>query len=144
MADKSENRAMAIGKKTGGRNFPKGMSGNPGGRPKLPKDVAEAKRVTNNEMILLFNKLMFITDAEIKAVLANPKTPKVERILARVLDKADIHGDHTRLEFLLTRTIGKVKDQVEVSLPVPTIIKRSDGSEIELGAKLANEEEDTK
>lgn len=132
---------MALGKKTGGRNFKPGVSGNPGGRAKLPPDVAQAKKVTNNQIILILNKLMFAPDREIKAVLLNADTPKFERIVARVLERADQFGDHTRLEFLLTRTIGKVKDQVEVSVPVPTIIQRRDGSEVELGAKIIEQGE---
>lgn len=121
--------------------FKKGSSGNPGGRPKLPADVKEAKNLTQNQMILILNHLMFMTDLQIKSILSDPKTNKFERIVARILEKADLHGDSTRLEFLLNRTIGKVTEKVQHTLPRPVVINRSDGSSMVLAAELPSKEE---
>jgi hypothetical protein len=121
--------------------FKKGRSGNPGGRPKLPPDVREAKNLTQQQLILILNKLMFMTDFEIKQLLNDPKTNKFERIVGRILDKADLHGDSVRLEFLLNRTIGKVTEKVQHTLPRPVIIKRLDGTEVIMKAELPEPEE---
>lgn len=32
------------------------------------------------------------------------------------------HGDHQKFSFLLDRALGKVKDNVEVSIPKPTVV----------------------
>ena len=44
-----------------------------------------------------------------------------------------------RLEFVLQRMIGKVKDQLEVTTPVPFIVKRADGSEVVMGSEVKKE-----
>jgi hypothetical protein len=38
--------------------------------------------------------------------------------------------------------IGKVKDQIEVTLPKPFIVSRLDGSSVEMGAKLPPKDEE--
>lgn len=39
------NKAAESSKKPRGRSFPKGKSGNPGGRPKLPEDVKHVREL---------------------------------------------------------------------------------------------------
>ena len=121
--------------------FKPGISGNPGGRKKLPAEVKEAKNLTNNQMILILNKLMFMTDYDVSRVLNDPKTSKFERIVAKILDKADQQGDSMRLDFLLNRTIGKVTEKVQHTLPRPMVIQRSDGSQTILTSEMPEEDE---
>lgn len=119
--------------------FKKGVSGNPGGRRKLPEEVRIAKQMTQNELILIFNRLMFMTEAQIREHLQNAKTPIFERAICKVLNKADQYGDPGRLEFLLNRTIGKVTDRIEHRGMALTIIEKLDGSETHLAATLIEE-----
>jgi hypothetical protein len=134
---------MAIGKKTGGKNFKPGNKANPNGRPKVPSDVKEARRLNTNLLTLTFNRLIFMTEAELRLHWENPNTPKFEKIVCKILNQAEVRGDHYRLDFILNRLVGKVTEKVEHSLPRPTIVKRSDGSEMVLGAKRDREEGDT-
>jgi hypothetical protein len=53
--------------------------------------------------------------------------------------KAEQHGDQNRINWILDRTIGKVKETKEIILPVPTIVERPNGDIIELGAELLTE-----
>lgn len=122
--------------------FKPGESGNPGGRPKLPADVKEAKKLTTNKLILTLNKLLFMTDHEILKVIRDPKAFKIEKIVARILQKADQQGDASRLNFLLDRTIGKVTEKVQHTLPRPVIVNKSDGSQMILGAESTEEADD--
>jgi hypothetical protein len=132
---------MAKGRKTGGRNFKAGQSGNPKGKPRVPADVREARRLTTNEMILIFNKLIYMTEAQLRAHWENPNTSKFEKIMCKILNQAEASGDHYRMDFILNRLIGKVTEKVKHELPRPTIIKRSDGSELILGAQFDKEED---
>lgn len=122
---------MAKGKKTGGRNFPAGNSF--GGRPPLPPELKAVRRLTRTEFERIANKYLWMTPAELAAVLVDPETPMLERVIVRVLSKADDEGEFGPIEWLAQRLIGKVKDQVDVSVVKPTIIERLDGSRVEMG-----------
>ena len=69
-------------------------------------------------------------------LVRDPATPMMEVIAAAILAQAAQKGDHVRLEFVLQRMIGKVKDALEVTVAKPFIIRRSDGSSVELGAEV--------
>jgi hypothetical protein len=133
---------MARGKKTGGRDFTKGQVTNPKGRPKIPDDVKQARKLTTLQLITTFNKLIYMTDTDLKAHYQDSKTPVFERIVCKVLHLAEMKGDHYRLDFVLDRLIGKVTDKVEVKVPTPTVITRLNGTIVELGAKLEDDSED--
>ncbi len=109
------------------KHFVKGQSGNPGGvskyglsRGKVTKIVAELVEMTSKQL----QKLSVSQDSTM-----------LQRTIAAILLKAEETGDYSRLEFLLARSIGKVKDSLEVSTIKPYIIHRPDGSALELGAK---------
>lgn len=113
--------------------FPKGTSGNPSGRPK--------GALTTPEVSALMGKFCRLSRDELTAVIQNQKSSMIEITVASILAKAAKDGDYSRLEFLLARSIGKVKDQLEVSSIRPYVIERLDGTQLELGAKLETEDE---
>ena len=104
---------MAKGKKTGGRNFVKGQSGNLNGQPKIPKEVKEIRRLTTADYVLTVNKFLYADISEIKSYMNNPKATALELMVAKVVVKSIESGDQTRLQFLLDRLIGPVKQKVE-------------------------------
>lgn len=108
---------MAKGKKTGGRDFKKGQSGNPKGPAPLPEDIKEARKITQIEFERLANKYLSARKEDIAKASADPNTPVLELIISSIIHKAVVEGDERRLDFLLTRLIGKVVQPVAHSGP---------------------------
>ena len=133
---------MAKGKKTGGRDFKPGQSGNPAGYPGLPKDIRDARKLGQIELERTVNRLIYMTSDELTAVITDTSVPMFDKILAQILCQASDKGDQARLDFILNRVVGKVQDRVEVTTPKPFIIERRDGSQIELGAKIESEDDE--
>jgi hypothetical protein len=115
---------MAKGMKTGGRNFQKGVSGNPNGRPKLPPEIKQIQKMSPTFVRAMINKLSRMTKDELAIHLKDPKTPVLEVTLGSIYAKAIKDGDYMRLNFLLDRTIGKVKEEVDISV-TPQITYRT-------------------
>lgn len=107
---------MALGEKTGGKDFKQGQSGNPKGRPKLPEDVKSCLKLNQVEFVRLANEFLFMSAKQLKEVSENHEETVFRQILAAVLLEAITNGDHKRLEFFIDRLIGKSK-QTEVDEP---------------------------
>lgn len=108
---------MAKGTKTGGRDFPPGVSGNPGGRPPLPADLREARRLNQAEFERVANKYLAFTYAELLKAQDDAKTPAIDRIVISLIQRTIDTGDSRRVDLLLERLIGIVKTGVEVTNP---------------------------
>lgn len=132
---------MGYGKKTGGKDFQKGQAGGPG-RPATPDDLKNVKKLSTNEMQALLAKYLRMSKGQLIALHKDPDVPAIDLLVMSIIQKAVVHGDHQRMNFLLDRTIGRVTDKVEVSLPEPTIIRRRDNSIVELGAVIKDADED--
>lgn len=98
-----------------GRPFKKGQSGNPKGRTPIPEEVKEARKFNKLEVERVLDKFLGLTRDELFIRLRDPQTAMLERIVGRIILKASKGGDHFRLDFLLNRLIGKVKEAVEHS-----------------------------
>jgi hypothetical protein len=105
---------MAKGFKTGGRDFQKGKPGGPG-RPPHPPDFKQLKELTRTELEYILNKFMFHTKEEIEAIMKEKTTTAIEAMVGAIILKAVDHGDQIRLNFVLDRLIGKVKDVIDVN-----------------------------
>lgn len=75
--------------------FPKGKSGNPGGRPKVPAEVREAARTYTSEAL-----------ATLAEIMTNPKTPPATRVSAA--------------QAILDRGWGRPQQSVEVQAQTKT------------------------
>ncbi len=124
--------------KTGGKDFVKGHAGGPGRPPMSPEQKA-MRRLNKTEFERIANRFLFATDKDQAQLLLDPDMTMIEHAIQAILAAARTHGDHARMEWFLSRLIGKVKDQVEISTPKPFVIERRDGSQLELGAKLEDE-----
>ncbi len=110
---------MAKGKKTGGKNFQPGVVTNPEGRPKIPEELKEVRRMTRSEVELRILELWQKPEPEIKAILDDPKTSLRDKMIMRVMLRAIAKGDHAGLGFIMDTTFGK---KMESSLEgTPTI-----------------------
>lgn len=111
--------------------FKKGISGNPSGRP---KDL-----LTKDKVDQIIARFSFMNRQDLQEVVQNPKTPMIEIMIASVMVQAAKTGDYSRLEAILSRSVGKVKETKELILPKPTVIERSDGSQVVLASQIEGE-----
>jgi hypothetical protein len=104
-----------------------GESGNKAGKVK--------NLLTQDSVKKLISQFSEMTEVELKEIAENPNTPWKEKALAtQMLQAPENLG---ALNFVLERSIGKVKDVKEISVvPKPTIIQKRDGSQIVLGSEL--------
>lgn len=102
---------MATGKKTGGRNFQKGVVTNPKGRPRIPFDIVIAREAAQKEFLQMTLEIGELTRPEANAFIKDDKRTLNELMIASVAIKA-AKGDMQAVEFLTTRKIGKVPNPV--------------------------------
>ena len=112
--------------------FKPGVSGNPSGRPKVLKDIAEARKQNSNSVARILNRFMNMDFDELKKLMQDPATQTLELMIGRVIVESIKTGDQTRLNFILDRMIGKVVDKMEIKVPKPTMVKILDGPAIML------------
>lgn len=106
---------MAKGKKTGGRNFQKGKSGNPAGGIKLPPEIAAARKINTANYVAIINELSGFTVEELKAIYANEKENILRACVAAAMLYTRQNGDPARLDKLMDRAIGKVADNIQIT-----------------------------
>lgn len=104
-----------------GKPFQKGVSGNPGGRPKLSKDLLNTKEFTDYELRRVISKYFRMKKEACKEAGQSETLPMIEVAIARAVQKAAHLGDITRIIPLIERVCGKMKDKVE----------HTDGTELE-------------
>lgn len=135
-----EKIAIAKGRKTGGKNFSPGNRANPGGRPALPGDIKEAKKLTHFELQRILTEFLHLDPVALKDRLQAPTATMLEGMVGAIILRAVKEGCATRLNFLFDRIVGKVKDEIEVTMPVPFILKKRDGEEIVMGVQTKVDE----
>ncbi len=105
---------MANGFKSGGRDFSPGESGNPNGRPALPEDLNDARRLNKSELERILNESIHLTAEELGARIKAPTTTSLELIVLKIIAAAVNRGDERRLGFLLDRLVGPVPKKVQL------------------------------
>jgi hypothetical protein len=101
-------------KKTGGKDWKKGQSGNPNGRPPLPQDLKEARALNKEEFERVANKYLYLSEPELWVVKRRQDTPMLDQMVIGLLLMTSTHGCQKRFAFLLDRLLGKLKNTVEV------------------------------
>jgi len=120
---------MAKGKKTGGKDWKPGEGGP--GRPRKPADLVAAQKLTKTEITGKLIKFMAMSVDELAEILRDKSLPVLDHFIGRVALLGIHKGDQQRLNFIFERLIGKVKDNVEISVK-PKIIHNLDGGSVEL------------
>jgi hypothetical protein len=92
------------------------------------------------EFRIILDELFAMKQADFKKHVARKDLSIIELAAAQQLLNAT-KGDIKALDFALDRSIGKVKEKVEVQGPRPTVIKRKGGDIVELGSTLTSEKE---
>lgn len=107
---------MAKGKKTGGRDWQKGMIQKAGpGRPAVSPQIKAIKQLNATKLAELLNEFINMDKEALIAKSKDPSTTVFELIICSILKNAYDKGDQQRINFILDRLVGKVKDQVEHS-----------------------------
>jgi len=96
------------------KKFKKGHPGNPKGRPKIPDDLKRIRKKYSKEVIQgMIAKCLDISVSKLEDILKNKENKIIDHLIGRVVLMGIVHGDHTRLNFILDRLIGKVTDKLE-------------------------------
>lgn len=82
--------------------FPKGKSGNPKGRRKLPEHLRFVNKYNNEEVKALVSHYLRMTSEQAEGVIKK-ELSKLDLLIISILEKAITEGCHARLEYLLTR-----------------------------------------
>lgn len=95
--------------------WPKGQSGNPSGRPRLPDTTARLKEQGKIAAIEALAKVLAMTQAELSRLPKDPSTPAALLLAASVMHKAIKTGCPVRANFIYQYLVGKP----ETNLPEP-------------------------
>lgn len=113
--------------------FKKGQSGNPEGGRKLPAELRAIAAITSEENQRTVAKYLRMDRDQLSVVMKNPKTPNFDMWICSIIATGMKSGDASKLELLLNRLIGKVKENVELVShnidhgPPIYVVKMTDG-----------------
>jgi hypothetical protein len=128
---------MAKGKKTGGRDFKPGQSGNPlGSRLHNPAWKA-ARRMTYDELASLLTFVANATPDELKESIANPETPVLHAAVMKCFAGVIKSGKTQDLERLITLMAGVRPKEVILRNPEGESFRTREPSIEEIKAELA-------
>ena len=88
----------------------KGQSGNPSGRPKLPKNLKAVKEFTTEEIRRIIAKYLRMTIKELQPLMLDKTIPMFEALIISVIVNSHKTGDFSKIEFLLNRSGHRQKD----------------------------------
>lgn len=98
--------------KKGPNRFQPGNPGGPG-RPRFvdPKLSDFKRNLTKTAIIAMLSEMLDASEDQLDAILKDRSVPAIKKAIASVISACIKAGDYQRLEMLLNRTIGKVKDE---------------------------------
>lgn len=121
---------MAYGFKSGGRKFKKGESGNPNGRPKLPRELRHCMNMNKIKFAELLVKYLDYSLEDLKKVKSEKETPSLDRIVISIILNAIKKGDEKRLDFLMNRIIGKSESKIDITTGGESLKSNNDLSKL--------------
>jgi hypothetical protein len=83
------------------------------GRPKMTEEQKKLARMTRTEVMDVMSQIVRFNKKELMALKNDPKTSLLKAWVGSVAAKGIKLGDMDRLDKLLNRVIGKVKEEVE-------------------------------
>lgn len=104
---------MAIGKKTGGKDFVKGNVPKSPGRPPLSPEAKKLRKLTTEEFVKRVNKYLHMSKNKLRAGITNGNIQVLDLCIRSSLVKCIEKGDYSTLEKMLDRIIGKVAMKLE-------------------------------
>lgn len=94
----------------------KGVSPNPGGRPKILGELAAVQNFTDQEAKRIISKYLRKEKPALQEAVNSTTLPSFEMIIASSILKAIQYGEYNRVAPIIERVIGKVKENVDVKV----------------------------
>lgn len=96
-----------------GHRFGPGNCANPNGRPKLidPGVSDYSRNLTKTAVIGALSTMLEASQEDLESVMNDRSVSAIKKAMASVIMACIKQGDYQRLEMLLNRTIGKVRDE---------------------------------
>lgn len=95
------------------------------GRPKVPDELKAKIRdnplLTRDDFRFIIDKYMKLSTSAIQQEIQNPNLPAVEIMIAKIVAEGIKSGDTSKLNFLLDRHVGKVKEVIEQDITVRSV-----------------------
>lgn len=113
----TEKQTANLRRGGGNPSWQKGKSGNPKGRPKNVKTIADSLREIGDRPV---DDVLLATLHSLYGPAHNPKTLHEAMLMAAVKDAAK--GDMAARTFIAERTEGKVTDRLDINDVTPTKI----------------------
>ena len=99
-----------------------------------PEDKKLAK-LTRTQVKTLINRFAQFDIDQLEDVLKDKKRTVLEHMVGRIFLLGIKEGDYRRMDAMLDRMVGKVKEEVEVKMPTPYIVENIEtGKSYQLGA----------
>lgn len=75
--------------------------------------MKESRALNRIEFERIVNRYLYMTAEEIVAAAESPNTPAIDLMVASIVKRAVMEGDHMRCEFILKRMIGEPPERIE-------------------------------
>lgn len=95
--------------------FEKGNKGGPG-RPELPKDLKEVRKLNQFELEFILNESLLMTPEQLKRVKDDPESTMLQLLVVSIITHGTNKGDQLRMGFLLDRLLGKMKENLHLEV----------------------------
>ena len=97
-----------------GKQFEKGVSGNPNGRPKGTTLIPPELEVMNAKLISDTIAKYFDMDiGQLQEVIRHPETKMLDVMVCKIMYEAARKGDQAKMNALFERMVGKVAEKVD-------------------------------
>ena len=106
--------AMADEQKPNKGQFKPGWKGGPG-RPKLPEEVREGRRLTAESFQKLIDKCYYLSLDELKERAQDGSLHAIERMVIKIIIKSE-EGSLSHGSFLIERMIGPIPKEIKAQL----------------------------
>jgi hypothetical protein len=94
--------------------FKKGQASNPNsGRKPTSPEMKEARKINRAIFEEVLNKYLYVPVYELEEFLIDKNNLSLDSLVVSILNEAIKKGDQVRLNFVLDRLLGKVKDVVD-------------------------------
>ena len=99
-------------------SWPKGVSGNPNGRPKKFTSTLKEYGYTVSEINDSIQNLLAMNETQLEYVLTQPDITILEKTVITALQRSLKYGSLHNLEMLLTRVYGLPKQEVSLEIEI--------------------------